>query len=271
MKKHLPPLVGLFAILSFFLCLYLWPIGIAQAQERYSVQEGDSLWKISQRFTVRPEIVQAINKLPNIIIIPGQVLFLHWPEHRVSSGESLWIISQKTGTSVEDLVSLNKLDNQTLMPDEDLRYYPVTGSKTYLNDGQAVAKNVSVKASTAQAQENVYWLSRIIHAEAQGEPFEGQIAVGSAILNRVESPDFENTIKEVIFSKAWGHYQFSPVENGTIYQTPSSSSIQAAHQALSGVDPTKGAVYFYNPEKTKNAFLLSRPITTQIGSHVFTR
>ena len=72
--------------------------------------------------------------------------------------------------------------------------------------------------------DQVYWLARIISAEAKGEPMQGKIAVGNVILNRVRSSAFPNTIYGVIFDKRYG-IQFAPVSNGTIYQTPTVDSI----------------------------------------------
>ncbi|OCL26170.1 cell wall hydrolase [Orenia metallireducens] len=114
------------------------------------------------------------------------------------------------------------------------------------------------------------WLARAVHAEARGEPFEGQVAVASVILNRVRSTKFPNTIYSVIHQKN----QFSSVDDGQIYLPPNESSYNAAIEAFRGNDPTDGALYFYNP-KTANpigrAWLETREKTVQIGNHVFAR
>jgi N-acetylmuramoyl-L-alanine amidase len=108
-------------------------------------------------------------------------------------------------------------------------------------------------------------LARLITAEAQGEPYEGQVAVGAVVMNRVKSPDFPNTIKEVIYQP----YQFEPTLNGWIDKPAVESAVRAAREAIAGSDPTGGALFFFNPAMTNNAFLWSRPYKTTIGNHRF--
>ena len=83
------------------------------------------------------------------------------------------------------------------------------------------------------SEEDLYWLARIISAESRGEPLEGQIAVGNVVLNRVDSDNYPDTIKEVIFDRNHG-VQFEPVENGTVYDDPTPTSVLAAKLALEG-------------------------------------
>lgn len=108
-------------------------------------------------------------------------------------------------------------------------------------------------------------LVRIISAEAKGEPFEGQVAVGAVILNRVESGKFPKTISGNVFKRG----EFEPVSNGKIWENPVASAYKAADLALKGWDPTQGALYFYNPAKTSSRWIWSRPIIRKIGDHVF--
>ncbi len=118
------------------------------------------------------------------------------------------------------------------------------------------------------AGKDVEYLARIIYAEARGEPYEGQVAVAAVVLNRVESRDFPNDIKSVLYQPG----QFATVEDGQINLTPGATAYNAAEDALNGEDPSFGALYFYNPEKAKTLWWLStREITTEIGAHVFAR
>ncbi|MGM0471375.1 MAG: cell wall hydrolase [Bacillota bacterium] len=111
-------------------------------------------------------------------------------------------------------------------------------------------------------------LARIIHAEARGEPYRGQVAVGAVVLNRVESSEFPNTIQGVIYQEG----QFTPVKNGQFNLKPDSSSYRAAKEALDGRDPSQGALYFYNPDKARTLWWLStRETTVKIGDHVFAK
>lgn len=113
-----------------------------------------------------------------------------------------------------------------------------------------------------------YWLAKAIHAEARGEPFKGQVAVGAVILNRVENNEFPDTIYSVIYQKG----QFSSVKDGQIKMKPNKQSYRAANQALNGRDPSQEALYFYNPVTAKTLWwLTTREKTLQIGNHVFAR
>ncbi len=117
--------------------------------------------------------------------------------------------------------------------------------------------------------DEVYWLSRIISAEAVGEPLEGKIMVGNVILNRVKSGDFPNSIYGVIFDTTHG-VQFTPTMNGTIYNTPSEESIIAAKLCLDSYSLSHTALYFLNPEKATNFWVPNnRPYLTTIGCHDF--
>ena len=91
--------------------------------------------------------------------------------------------------------------------------------------------------------EDIYWLSRIIYAEAGGESLEGKIAVGNVVLNRVEDASFPDTVEDVIFDKRSG-IQFSPAYSGAIYNTPTQECIIAAKLALEGVDIVGECLYF---------------------------
>lgn len=109
-------------------------------------------------------------------------------------------------------------------------------------------------------------LSKIIEAEAGGEPFEGKVAVGAVILNRVRSPLFSNNIEDVVFSSL----QFEPTSNGVYYKiSPSKDSYKAAREALLGKDPVKEALYFYSPTLTESRWHETLTYITTIGNHKF--
>lgn len=112
-------------------------------------------------------------------------------------------------------------------------------------------------------------LARLIRAEAEGEPFNGQVAVGAVVFNRIESPDYPDTVTEVIFHVDNGYVQFTPVANGTINLPPTQASLNAADLAIAGEDPSLGAFGFYNPWKSYDPWVRSRPVTAVIGNHVF--
>ena len=126
----------------------------------------------------------------------------------------------------------------------------------------------AVKKANYNADE-LYWLSRIISAEAKGEPFLGQIAVGNVVLNRVKHPSYPNTIYGVIFDRKYGT-QFSPVSFGTIYQKPTESAVIAAKICLEGYSLSDSAIFFINPRiATNNWIVRTRPYAFTIGNHDF--
>ncbi len=115
----------------------------------------------------------------------------------------------------------------------------------------------------------VYWLSRIISAEAKGESLRGKIAVGNVILNRMRSKEFPNTIYGVIFDRKFG-VQFTPTSNGTIYATPTEESVVAAKICLEGYTVSSGILYFVNPTIAPNSWASkNRVYFGKIGNHAF--
>ena len=116
---------------------------------------------------------------------------------------------------------------------------------------------------------DLYWLSRIISAEAKGEIFAGQIAVGNVVLNRVRSSSFPNTIKGVIFDTKYGT-QFSPVASGTVYDAPTASAVRAAKICLEGYTLSTRMIYFYNPAIATSSWIgRTRPYVMTVGNHKF--
>lgn len=117
--------------------------------------------------------------------------------------------------------------------------------------------------------DSVYWLSRIINAESSGESINGKIAVGDVILNRVACPDFPNSIYSVIFDSTGG-IQFTPVANGTIYNTPSSDSILAAKLCLDGASIVGNSLFFFNPTIATSSWIANNcDYVATIGNHKF--
>lgn len=114
-------------------------------------------------------------------------------------------------------------------------------------------------------EDEVMLLASIIHGEARGEPYEGQVAVGAVVLNRVDSEDFPNTVAEVIFQPG----AFDAVKDKQFYLKPNQTAIQAAHDALNGWDPVGDALYYWNPSTATSRWIWSIPITDSIGRHVF--
>lgn len=127
-----------------------------------------------------------------------------------------------------------------------------------------------MKQMIKKSQNSIDWLAKIIMAEAEGEPFKGQVAVGAVVMNRVDHPSFPHSIYNVIFDKYGEYYQFEPVMNGRIYEVePEFTQYEAARQALAGIDPTHGTLFFHNPSISISSWMAEKKVSVQIGSHVF--
>ncbi len=112
---------------------------------------------------------------------------------------------------------------------------------------------------------NVGLLARIISAEGRGESYIGQVAIGAVICNRIEHPSFPDTLAGVIYQSG----AFTALIDGQFNEEITDSAYSAARDALSGWDPSGGAIYYYNPDKTDNEFIYSRPVIKVIGNHRF--
>ncbi len=138
-------------------------------------------------------------------------------------------------------------------------------------DGIAGVKTLAAlgitKSSTSgeYTESEIALLARIISAESRGEPYEGQVAVGAVILNRIAHPSFPNTLSGVIYQPG----AFSCLTDGQVNVAVAESAKKAAQDAINGWDPSGGAIYYYNPAKSTNKWIFSRPVINTIGSHRF--
>jgi len=140
----------------------------------------------------------------------------------------------------------------------------IAGAKTlkFLGLGSS-----SSSTSSAYTNSDVRLLAKLIAAEARGESYKGQVAVGAVVLNRVAHSSFPDSISGVIYQKG----AFSCVNDSNWSVSPNATSLKAARDCINGWDPSGGAIYYYNPAKTSNSFMHSRPVITTIGRHVFCR
>jgi N-acetylmuramoyl-L-alanine amidase len=144
----------------------------------------------------------------------------------------------------------------------------VAGKATLAAIGIAPIKSTSGGTASSKNVTNnkdVDLVARLINGEARGEPYEGQVAVGAVILNRTRDPRFPSTIAGVIYQPG----AFTAIVDGQINAELKESSVRAARDALNGWDPSGGAVFYYNPAKTTNKWIWSRPLIKIIGKHKF--
>ena len=139
----------------------------------------------------------------------------------------------------------------------------IAGSKTLLFLGLDSSSGGGSYGSYSSS--DIWLLAKVIEAEARGESYVGQVAVGAVVLNRVESASFPDTISGVVYQAG----AFSAVTDSNWSVSPSATSRKAAQDAINGWDPSYGCLYYYNPAKTSNKWIRTRPVVTTIGSHVF--
>ncbi len=138
----------------------------------------------------------------------------------------------------------------------------IAGQKTLLYLGLGGSSSASTGGYSSN---DLTLLAKLIAAEARGESYTGQVAVGAVVLNRVAHASFPDTIAGVIYQRG----AFSCVNDSNWNVAPNATSRKAAQDAMNGWDPSGGAIYYYNPAKTTNAFMWSRPIIVVIGNHRF--
>ncbi|SKA72912.1 LysM domain-containing protein [Clostridium sp. USBA 49] len=227
----------------------------------YKVVQGDSLYTISKTFNTNTNTLKNTNNLKSDIIYPGQVLDVPAKTYTVKSGDSLYLISKKYQISLDLLRKANNYWKDTIYVGQTLLI--PEGSVSAVSTPSNISKSV-----ISYTESDLDLLARLITAEAQGEPYKAQVAVGAVVINRVQSANWPNTIKEVIYQKSNGYYQFTPVLNGWINKPASSTARQAALEALKGSDPTNGAEFYFD-NSTTNAWLWSKPISLKVGNMIF--
>lgn len=144
----------------------------------------------------------------------------------------------------------------------------IVGNKTLSAMGISASKLSSGSgsgSSSGYTSSDVKLLARLIYAEARGETYQGQVAVGAVVLNRVKSSSFPNTISGVIYQP----YAFTCVNDGQINLAPNQTAMNAARDAMNGWDPTYGCLYYYNPKVATSSWIYSRQTVVTIGNHVF--
>ena len=140
----------------------------------------------------------------------------------------------------------------------------IVGAKTLQALGIYVG-SVKQNTTSAYSSSDTNLLARLIYAEARGETYAGQVAVGAVVLNRVKNPSFPNTISGVIYQP----YAFTCVSDGQINMAPDKTALSAAKDAMNGWDPSYGSLYYYNPAVATSKWIFSRKTVVTIGGHVF--
>jgi N-acetylmuramoyl-L-alanine amidase len=196
--------------------------------------------------------------------------------HTVEKGDTMSEIARNNGLSLEQLAKANpqvKNINLIYVGQKINTTIKTTTKKTSVktlshktNNSTQVSRGNDRSEKISLSEAEIDLLARIVRAEAQTESFEGKVAVASVVLNRVDSPKFPDTVREVIYQRN----QFQPVANGQINRPADEESRKAVFAALSDMRAiAKDALFFYNPDIAQSRWLDSRETTVQIGQHVF--
>lgn len=234
----------------------------------HTVNKGESLYLISQIYKYPVETLKIINNLNGNLIYPGQKLVI--PEknkltYYVQPNDTLYTIGLRYNTSYKAIMKVNKITSTTIYPGQTL-IIPVS-NKTFLPQ---VSRGIIKINNFSLTRSDFDLLARLVTAEADCQSYKTKVAVAAVVLNRSHSPLFPKSIPAVInhIDEA-GKYQFTPVLNGWINHPTNNEARRATLDALSGCDPTGGALYFFESWVT-NPFLRSRPVSRIMDSFTFT-
>ncbi len=248
---------------------------------QYTVTLGDSLYTISQKNNISIDKIKSANNLSQDLIHPGQVLNIPDKQslpaetkpaatqaqptnstYTVQPGDSLYVIAEKNGLRPESLMLANSLSGTLIYPGQQL-IVPIAATRSTTPMAAEVSRSAK-RPVIPFTDEDLDLLSRLVTAEAGGEPVSAQVGVAAVVLNRVKSSTFQSTIRDVIYAPN----QFSPVRNGWINRPATSTAIEAAKDALYGNDPTNGALYFFD-NSASNSFLRSLPVSAKYGQMIY--
>ncbi|MBS3975746.1 MAG: LysM peptidoglycan-binding domain-containing protein [Syntrophomonadaceae bacterium] len=234
----------------------------------YTVKQGDSLFKIAQKFGTTADAIRSSNRLSGNAIVPGQRLTIpsntaiaNARTHVVKRGESLFTIGRLYRVTAQEIMRTNGLTSATILAGQTLRIPAAAAASASRSSTGAEQRSFQT------SQNDINMLARAVYGEARGEPYKGQVAVAAVILNRVKSPDFPSTIAGVIYQPD----AFCSVSDGQFYLEPNEVAFSAARAALSGWDPSGNALFFWNAKTATSRWIWSRPIIVQIGNHVFAK
>jgi N-acetylmuramoyl-L-alanine amidase len=195
-----------------------------------------------------------LNKLTKLLITATLTMSLFvFPSlagaasYTVQPGDTFKTIGEKHGVTETNLQIANQRSGANLIAGESIE---IPDSLTY-------------------AEKEL--LANLVHAEAQGEPYAGKVAVATVVLNRVDADEFPNTVRGVIYEKVAGHYAFSPVLDGTINEGYTEEEMKAVNEAMAFRGQGNGSLYFYNPQTATSDWVFSRDTILTIGNHRFAK
>lgn len=255
------------------------------------VQRGETLWALAQTYCTTVDELVKLNQGKSA--------------NQIRAGEPLWVPNGKavkganSPRSSESQQSESKIITYEIFVNQDTPLIDNSSESTLgakadaqkpvapkpvapkpVAQKQVVQKPVSAQKSEPTgtetqvlsrslgrlvSKEDVELLTRVIYGEARGEDFEGQVAVGAVVLNRLKDPRFPKSLRAIVYQSG----AFTAVDDRQIHLDPDEKAYKAAEAALSGVDPTNGAIYYYNPRIATDNWIKTRTVIKRIGNHTF--
>ncbi|MDP4159907.1 MAG: cell wall hydrolase [Bacillota bacterium] len=283
---------SLAVFLSGMMCLFLWQAGIypvlGQGNENESlttkvvVKHGETLWNLAQKYHTTISQLVELNQLksPNQIR-EGQSLLIpngsnSGEEIKTTAGSddntpkvSRWVnvlrsipvFAPHIEKSAEKKKVASDIPTYEIIVNQDTELSDKAQTVPVATESQILSRSLGRLVS----KDEVELLARVIYGEARGEDFEGQVAVGAVVLNRLKDPRFPKTMRDIVYQAG----AFTAVKDKQIHLEPDDQAYKAAEAALSGVDPSNGAIYYYNPRIATDRWIKSRPVIKRIGNHTF--
>lgn len=238
----------------------------------YTTVSGDSLYKISQVFNTTITNLVSDNNLTTTNLNIGQELLVPCKSYIVQKGDTLYLIARKYNTPLAVLRRANNIYTNYIDIGQELNIpvlkTEVPSTTLSVTEETAAPAPVTETAAPTYSANDLDLLSRLIMAEAQGESYDAKVAVGAVVMNRVKSNLFPNTVNDVIYQNINGYVQFTPVSNGWINKPANADSIKAAKEALSGVDTTNGALFYFD-DSTTNTYLLAKKVSVKFDNMIY--
>jgi len=245
----------------------------ALASADYKVQSGDTMWKIANATHIPLQLLEAANPSvhPQNLTIGATLVIPSLTPYTVQPSDTMWRLAKKHHLPLTTIVAANpKVNPQNLMVGTVISMPDIAANRPTSAPAGSEPSSGTTTATHPAAGPDLYWLARAVHAEADGEPMKAQIAVADVILNRMHNASYPSSVYGTIFQVISGHYQFSCVPDGTIYNVPDATNMQAATQAMNGMNLVPTAYVFYNPAKTpSNSWVWRQPTVTHIADFVF--
>lgn len=170
-------------------------------------------------------------------------------------------------TTKNKLASVSQYDKAYVMNQinkgNKFTYYGNQDLNKQSSKGTGAGTNMQVPSNFTE--QDLKLIANAVYGEARGEPYDGQVAVAAVILNRLDSPDFPNTISGIIFQPG----AFTAVSDGQIWLEPNEQAKEAVLDAMNGWDPSENALYYFNPKTATSEWIWTRKQIKQIGEHIF--